>query len=151
MCSYCRGRRRFRFRRLPGHAGYRSGSQAGKRHPHESNTGRPACTIPEGPPGMNRRYFMRSAGALSAGFVLPASHLRAEGPSDRWRTFEVKTRVEILNSSGPARVWIPAALIAKTPFQRTLSNTFSAPGGTARIVHGKVDGSGIVAAEFPDG
>jgi transglutaminase-like putative cysteine protease len=100
---------------------------------------------------MNRRYFMRSAGALSAGFVLPASHLRAEGASDRWRTFEVKTRVEILNSSGPARVWIPAALIAKTPFQRTLSNTFSAPGGTARIVHGKVDGSGIVAAEFPDG
>ena len=75
---------------------------------------------------------------------------RAQRP-DRWRTFEVKTRVEILKSSGATRVWLPAALISKTPFQKTLSNKFSAEGGTARMVEGRADGLGIVAAEFPAG
>jgi transglutaminase-like putative cysteine protease len=102
---------------------------------------------------MNRRRLLRSAAAMSAGIALTeATRLLAEGvASDRWRTFEVKTRVEILKPAGATRVWLPAALIAKTPFQRTLSNEFSAEGGTARIVQGKVDGCGIVAAEYPAG
>jgi len=48
-------------------------------------------------------------------------------------------------------VWLPAVLVRNTPFQKTLSNEFSAPGGTARIVKGKTDALGIVAAEFPAG
>jgi transglutaminase-like putative cysteine protease len=54
-------------------------------------------------------------------------------------------------SSGTTRVWLPAALIGETPFQKTLSNRFSADSGTARIVEGKADGIGIIAAEFPAG
>jgi transglutaminase-like putative cysteine protease len=100
---------------------------------------------------MNRRHFLRSAGAAS--LALPeATHLLAEGVApDRWRTFEVKTRVEILKSSGVTRVWLPTALLSKTPFQRTFSNTFHAEGGTARIVHSGADGCGVIAAEFPAG
>ena len=93
---------------------------------------------------MNRRDFLRSTGALSAGFAC----LRAD---EGWRTFEVKTRAEILKSSGVTRVWLPAVLIHETPFQKTLSNEFSAEGGTARMVKGKTDALGIVAAEFPAG
>jgi transglutaminase-like putative cysteine protease len=102
---------------------------------------------------MNRRDFLRSAGTMSASLAFPkAGSLLAEGtPSDGWRTFEVKTRVEILKPSGAARVWLPAALLSKTPFQKTLSNEFRAEGGTARIVEGKADGLGIVAAQFPAG
>ena len=102
---------------------------------------------------MNRRDFLRSAGAVSASLAFPKTErLLAEGAtSDSWRTFEVKTRVEILKPSGATRVWLPAALISKTPFQKTLSNEFSAEGGTARIVEGKADGLGIIAAEFPAG
>jgi transglutaminase-like putative cysteine protease len=48
-------------------------------------------------------------------------------------------------------VWLPEALLSKTPFQRTLSNEFSAQGGTARMVEGSADGLGIIAAEFPVG
>ena len=102
---------------------------------------------------MNRRYFLRSAGAVSASFVFPKAKclLAWAAPSEGWRTFEVKTRVEILKSSGATRVWLPAALLSKTPFQKTLSNEFSAEGGTARIVKARADGLGIVAAEFPAG
>jgi transglutaminase-like putative cysteine protease len=100
---------------------------------------------------MNRRDFLRSAGAASAILGLSKTgRLLAKGAtSDNWRTFEVKTRVEILKSSGTTRVWLPAALIGKTPFQKTLSNDFSAEGGTAGIVEARADGLGIVAAEFP--
>jgi transglutaminase-like putative cysteine protease len=102
---------------------------------------------------MNRRDFLRSAGAVSASFLFPEASCPfvEASPSERWRTFEVQTRVEILKSSGTTRVWLPGALVTKTPFQRTLSNEFRAQGGTARIVGGGADGLGIVAAEFPAG
>ena len=101
---------------------------------------------------MNRRDFLRSA-AVSAGFVFPEARypLAEAAPSERWRTFEVKTRVEILKPSGTTRVWLPEALLSKTLFQRTLSNEFRAQGGTARIAEGSADGLGIIAAEFPVG
>ena len=102
---------------------------------------------------MNRRHFLRCAGAVSAGFMSPkAGRLLAQvAPSEGWRTFEVETRVEILRPSGATRVWLPAALLSKAPFQRTLSNEFSAVGGTARIAKAGADGLGIIAAEFPAG
>jgi hypothetical protein len=46
---------------------------------------------------------------------------------------------------------VPAALSNHTPFQRTLSNTFNADGGTAKIFESKANSVGIIAAEFPAG
>jgi transglutaminase-like putative cysteine protease len=102
---------------------------------------------------MNRRDFLRSAGAISASLALVKTRylLAEDAASDGWRIFEVKTSVEMLKSSGVTRVWLPAALISKTPFQKTLSNSFSAEGGTAGIVKGRADALGIIAAEFPSG
>jgi hypothetical protein len=97
---------------------------------------------------VKRRDFLRSAGAVSA----CAAFSKAEGATaGNWRTFEVTTRVEILQAAEATRVWLPAALISETPFQKMLSNSFSAGGGTAGIVEGKADGLGIIAAEFPAG
>ncbi|MGP0071930.1 MAG: transglutaminase-like domain-containing protein [Bryobacteraceae bacterium] len=102
---------------------------------------------------MNRRGFLRSACAAPAGLALvQATRLLADDAlPGHWRTFEVTTHVEILKPAGATRVWLPAALLAETPFQKTLSNRFSAEGGTARMVESKADGLGIVAAEFPAG
>ena len=101
---------------------------------------------------MNRREFLRSASAFSAGLAVPRPRsLFAETtPSEHWRTFEVKTRIQVQNLSGATRVWVPAALTAKVPYQRTLSNEFHAEGGKARLVESS-DGLAIVAAEFPSG
>src|SRR5690349_25125518 len=102
---------------------------------------------------MNRRDFLRSAGIASASLALPGStRLFAESaPPVRWRKFELTTRVEVLTSSGATRVWLPAALIADAPFQRTIGNRFHADSGTAKMVESNADGLGIVAAEFPGG
>src|SRR5215470_7741933 len=101
---------------------------------------------------VNRRNFLRSASIVSANVAFPvAERLLAKDAPEGWRTFEVTTRVEIVKSSEATRVWLPAAIIRQTAFQRTLSNKFSADGGTARMVEGKPDGLGIIAAELPAG
>ena len=68
-----------------------------------------------------------------------------------WRTFEVTTHVEVLKPSGTTRIWVPGALTARTPFQRTLSNKFHAEGGKVQTVQGKTDGLEIISAQFPAG
>lgn len=100
---------------------------------------------------MNRRDFLRSSGAVYAGVAFTETErlLAEDALSGRWRTFDVTTRVEILKSSGVTRVWLPAALVIETPFQKTLFNRYSAGGGTARIAKVGADGLGIIAAEFP--
>ena len=102
---------------------------------------------------MNRRHFLRSVGVVSAGLAFPKPECvwAGDANSGGWRTFEVKTRVEVRRPSGVTRVWLPAALLTETPFQKTLANEFGAEGGTARIVESRSDGLGIVAAEFPAG
>src|SRR6202040_1864775 len=102
---------------------------------------------------MNRRDFLRSVGIASASLAIPGTTRFFPGSTTpgSWRTFEVTTRVEVLTSSGATRVWLPAALVGETPYQRTLSNRFHAEGGTAKMVVSKTDALGIVAAEFPDG
>jgi transglutaminase-like putative cysteine protease len=102
---------------------------------------------------MRRREFLWSAGVVSAGLALPkAGRLFAEGTTaEGWRTFEVTTRVQVLKASGATRIWMPAALLSPTPFQKTLANEFNAEGGTAKMVESKADALGIIAAEFPAG
>jgi transglutaminase-like putative cysteine protease len=102
---------------------------------------------------MNRREFLRTSGVISAGLVLPrVSKLLANSlPSPHWRRFVVTTRVEIPNIAAAARVWVPAALIRETPFQRTISNRCHCEGGTATLVESRLDGLAVFAAQFPDG
>jgi transglutaminase-like putative cysteine protease len=102
---------------------------------------------------MNRRDFLRSATVVSAGLALSKAEyvFAKDTASGTWRTFDVTTHVELLKPSGTTRIWVPAALISSTPFQRTLSNTYQAPGGSAKLVKIKAESLGIVSAEFPAG
>ena len=102
---------------------------------------------------MKRRDFLRSAGVVSAAMAFPKTgRLFAQGTTpETWRTFDVTTSVQVLKPSGTTRIWIPAALVSPTPFQKTLSNTFKAEGGSAKLIESKRDSLGIIAAEFPAG
>ena len=78
---------------------------------------------------MRRRDFLKSAGLVSAGLALSdVRELFAESGAG-WRTFEITARVEVLKPSGTTFVWLPTALIQKTPYQRTLSNKYHAQTG----------------------
>ena len=101
---------------------------------------------------MKRREFLRHTGTMCAGVALSkALPLCADTPaSSGWRTFEVTTRVEVLKPSGVTHIWVPAALVRDTPFQKTLSNKFSAEGGTANLTESTQDSLGIVTATYPE-
>src|SRR6185436_1581907 len=102
---------------------------------------------------MNRRKFLQSTGVVSASLAIPkrARAWALAGSGGSWRTFEVTTLVEVRKHSGLTRVWLPAALLRDTPFQKTLSNEFRADGGTAELVKKESDAMGVVSASFPEG
>src|SRR5215470_9701867 len=100
---------------------------------------------------MNRRNFLQSTTAACAGLVLSKSlpaFADALGTSG-WRTFEVTSRVEVLKPNGATHIWLPAALIRDTSYQRTLSNKFSAENGSAKLTRDKLAALGIVSATYP--
>jgi transglutaminase-like putative cysteine protease len=99
---------------------------------------------------MNRRDFLRTAGSVTTGFVFSnQAHLRAEDV--RWRTFEVTTQIEVLKPFGTTRVWVPAALVSNTPYQRTLADTFHCEGSASKIVVNRTEAPEMIVAEFPPG
>jgi transglutaminase-like putative cysteine protease len=101
---------------------------------------------------MDRREFLISGGGATAASLLPrARSLFLHPRTAVGLAFEVITRIEILKPSGATRVWVPAPLIAETPYQKKLANSFHAEGGTAQLIESKADGLGIVVAEFPSG
>jgi transglutaminase-like putative cysteine protease len=94
---------------------------------------------------MHRRDFLK----YSAAGLACASPAAAASTGNR--TFELTTRVEILKPAGPTKLWLPASLIRREPFQNTLSTEFHAEGGKARMVSFQPDSLGILTAEFPAG
>jgi transglutaminase-like putative cysteine protease len=105
---------------------------------------------------MNRRDFLRTAGAASASLALPyPAGLGAQTPrAGLWRTFEVTTRIDVLKPIGPTRVWLPMPLIVQTPYQKALGNVFGVEHGGRAAMHADTDAAmavGTLAAEWPDG
>jgi transglutaminase-like putative cysteine protease len=103
---------------------------------------------------MNRRNFLCSATLASAALALPDTtrgSVRPLAGDGAWRTFEVTTRVDVLNAAGATRVWAPVPLTIETAYQRPLGNVFDAAGGSAKLVDDRARGFGMVAAEWPAG
>src|SRR5215469_1887729 len=101
---------------------------------------------------MKRRDFLRSTGAICAGFAFTkATSFFAETSAPVWRTYDVTVRVEVLKPNGETHIWLPAALIRDTPFQKTLANKFTAQDGTAKLIENKEPSLGIVTAAYPSG
>jgi len=102
---------------------------------------------------MQRRDFLRFAGLTTSGLVIPAAVTRAfaQSPADRWRTFEVTTRVEVLQPAGKTRVWLPTPLTVDTPYQKSLGSTFNAEGADGKAQADPAWGLGVVWAEWAPG
>ena len=95
-----------------------------------------------------RREFLRYA-SLAAGFA--AARVRGLTPdADGWRTFEITTRIQVLEPSGRTRVWLPAPL-ADAAYQRTLGDTYRADRGFVEMVERPSESLDMLVAEWPDG
>ena len=93
---------------------------------------------------MNRRAFLRGAASLStlavssrvAGFVSPAGAQQKEfvPRPGTWRTFEITTRVEILEPTGMTRAWLPIPSV-KSDFQKPMGDQWTGNAKEARLLH----------------
>src|SRR4029078_3343464 len=63
-----------------------------------------------------------------------------------WRTFEVTTRVEILNPEGVSRAWVPVPSV-QSDYQKVIGNTWSGNGSTRIERDGKY-GAAMVMSEW---
>jgi len=88
---------------------------------------------------VNRRAFLQLAVAPLFGQAMV---------SERSRVFEITTRVHILKPEERTRVWLPMPL-ASAPYQKTLGDTYQAPGGTVVMVEN--DDLDILIAEWNAG
>ena len=108
---------------------------------------------------MNRRTFLKMSAAapLAAATALPgvAAIARAQTkPFDprpgTWRTFEMTTRVELLQPAGVSRVWLPVPAVA-ADYQQPLDNTWSGNAMIMRIPTDPKYGAAMLVAEFAEG
>ncbi|WP_048441006.1 transglutaminase-like domain-containing protein [Caenimonas sp. SL110] len=101
----------------------------------------------------SRRNFLvqTSAAFAAAGWSLPsAAQQRTFDPRPgAWRTFEVTTRVEVLDPKGITRLWLPVPSI-NTDWQRSLESSYSS-NGQARMTSDAEEGARMLYVEFDAG
>jgi transglutaminase-like putative cysteine protease len=91
---------------------------------------------------MDRRAFLNIG--LMAPIVVSRWHA-----SERWRTFEVTTRVELQAAPGPARVWLPVPASEERPYQKDVRVKWS---GSAKGRHDRTaEGVEMIVAEWAAG
>lgn len=88
---------------------------------------------------MKRRDFLLhlSAALPAAALATRAGFIAAAEPAvdAGWRTFELRTDVELADPSGPTRLWLPLPLAKPSVYQRRLDVHWEAPGASrARLV-----------------
>jgi len=105
---------------------------------------------------MNRRTFLRvaalpavvaAARATGVPSVARAQQKEFTPRPGTWRTFEITTRVEVLEPTGVSRAWLPIPSV-KSEYQKPLGDQWS---GNAKVLKASTDGSygaGMLYAEF---
>jgi len=108
---------------------------------------------------MNRRTFLRVAAlpavvaasqAMGLSSVARAQQKEFTPRPGTWRTFEITTRVEVLEPAGVSRAWLPIPAV-KSEYQKPLGDQWS---GNAKVMKASTDGAygaGMLYAEFASG
>ncbi|HEY1266119.1 MAG TPA: transglutaminase domain-containing protein [Candidatus Binatia bacterium] len=105
---------------------------------------------------MNRRSFLKQSLTVSTG-LLVASRLPAPKPAEastensKWRTFEVTTKVEVLEPKGASKTWLPVPLLTDTDYFKRLGDDWTGNAVNMGNFRNGNYGAGIVYAEWKDG
>src|SRR5258708_34832079 len=106
---------------------------------------RSAGVVPRDDPS-NRSLFLESDSAVA---LAQSRSLRAAFAQDGWRTFETVTRVDVRDSFGVARAWVPLPLEADSNWQKTIGSSWSGNASQAQILHDGKYGVAMLYAEWP--
>src|SRR3954468_22528247 len=95
---------------------------------------------------MDRRSFLKSAGAAVAASGLPVAHAAT---SPGWRLFEVTHRVELSLPEGQSRVWLPLPLTLDNDWHKTFDSSWKGNAARAEIARDGKYGVAMLHAEWP--
>jgi len=100
---------------------------------------------------MKRREFIVSTAMLAVLPKLSFAQQREFNPTqgEKWREFEIVTRVEVAKPAGVSRVWIPVPAVDES-WQRTVGNSWSGNAPTMHLAHDPKYGAAMFYAEWPD-
>ena len=98
---------------------------------------------------MYRREFLKYTGAATAAAALPWHGALAA--TDGWKTYEIVSRVEILNARGVSRAWVPLPLTQETAWFRAIGNAWTGNAAEARAVSDGKYGASFVQAQWAAG
>ena len=102
---------------------------------------------------LNRRELINMSALALASAGLPtiarAQERQFAPQPGAWRSFEVTTRVEVLDAKGPTRLWLPLPSVDRE-FQQSLSHRWSGNAKSARIVSDTHYGASMLHAEFEE-
>jgi transglutaminase-like putative cysteine protease len=98
-----------------------------------------------------RRFLLASASLAGAAspLVRAAETRRFQPRPGAWRSFEVTTRVDVVQAQGPSQVWLPVPSV-NTDWQRSVDNRFSSNGRT-QLAADAHDGARMLHVAFDAG
>src|SRR6266700_7016785 len=102
---------------------------------------------------MDRRAFLKTGAILPAAAALPRLAHAQQLPfeprqAEKWRSFDLTTRVEIVFPEGATRVWLPIPSVDSV-YQKTIDNAWSGNAQVAKLMHDGKYGAGMLYAEWP--
>lgn len=103
---------------------------------------------------MNRRDFIKGGLTVSAGLAfggIPKFRDLASANDDKWRTFEVTTRLEVTDPVGAVRAWVPVPLTTNTDYFKREPDSWTGNYKSAKAVQYDKYGTGMVFAEWAPG
>lgn len=106
---------------------------------------------------MDRRYFIKSAGLLTASAIVGPRSANAvqpgfnPSPANGWRVFEVTTRVDLAKAESATRVWIPLPAIEDPAWIKPLGNNWQGNAVAASIERDPAYGATMLMARWEAG
>src|SRR5262245_11330329 len=100
---------------------------------------------------MERRTFLKRG--VGAGLLL--GELRriagwAEASEPKWRSFEVVSKLEVVEPDGPSRAWVPVPPMAATDYVRSqVADSWKGNAARAKLYRDEKYDAGLVYAEWP--
>ena len=101
---------------------------------------------------MNRRNFLKSGVAISSAAAwpraVPAQQRGTSVPAPGWRSFEVTSRIEILQADAATKVWLPLPCVEAPDWVRNEGNLWSGNADSVTIRLEKKYGTRILHAAW---
>jgi transglutaminase-like putative cysteine protease len=102
---------------------------------------------------MKRRKFLQASMAAPLVTAIPAAvrDAIAEQASDGWRSFEIATRVEIVDPRGVSRAWVPLPFTEKSDWHNPMGSKWTGNATQMKMVTDGKYGAEMLYAEWDSG